>query len=44
MKKIVLWLVVIFFALTATGCVSTGSSKVKCPSCGYEFETPASGG
>ena len=42
MKKIILFLVVAVFALTTAGCVATtGSTKTKCPSCGYEFEIPA---
>ncbi len=36
------WLVVLLAGCATTG--MEGKSRVKCPSCGYEFEIPADGG
>lgn len=42
MKKLIILLVLAVFAVSAAGCaVTSGADRVKCPSCGYEFETPA---
>ena len=40
MKKLAIWTIVSMFALTLVACagMSGGDAvKVKCPSCGYEF-------
>jgi transposase-like protein len=42
MKK-VLTLLVALTLLFVAGCATTESSKVKCPSCGYEFDVETSG-
>lgn len=45
MKKLVNGLVVLAAIALLTGCVagaaSQSDSKVTCPACGYQFETPA---
>jgi hypothetical protein len=47
MKKKVCLLVVGLFALTLTACAGKDSSlstqKIRCPACGYSFNTPADG-
>jgi len=40
MKK-TLALLVALMLLFVAGCATTGSSRVKCPSCGYEFDINA---
>ena len=47
MKKLVFLMVLSVFAFSLAGCANKASkdpTRVKCPSCGYEFEVPASGG
>ena len=41
MKKLAIWTVLSVFALSLAACAATSASeasRVKCPSCGYEFE------
>lgn len=41
MKKLVNWTLLLFVALTLTACAASSGGetmKVKCPSCGYEFD------
>ncbi|HKJ04177.1 MAG TPA: hypothetical protein VJ974_01160 [Geopsychrobacteraceae bacterium] len=41
MKKIASWSVLVMVALTLTACAASTSGesqRVKCPSCGYEFD------
>ncbi len=41
MKKIVSWLILSIAVLSLTACAATSGGetmKVKCPSCGYEFD------
>lgn len=43
MQRLVSMMLVAIFALTLAGCATTGSGdkvRVKCPSCGYEFDAP----
>lgn len=47
MKKLVLLAVLSVFALSLAGCANKATKdpiRVKCPSCGYEFEVPLDGG
>jgi len=47
MKKLISFAMVAMLALSLTACAGMGkkeSMRVKCPACGYEFQTPASGG
>lgn len=47
MKRFVSVLLVAMFALSFAACAPKAKEeqmRVKCPACGYEFETPASGG
>jgi hypothetical protein len=46
MKKLVLWVLISAFALSLTACAgSMGGEnvRVKCPSCGYEFDVDRRG-
>lgn len=45
MKKIVSVLLVAMFVLSLSACATKKNDKVrvKCPSCGYEFEAPMGG-
>lgn len=46
MKKLVTWTLVSLFALSLVACagMSGGDAvKVKCPSCGYEFDVEGGG-
>lgn len=41
MKKLALWIMISAFALSLAACAGMGEKgdiKVKCPSCGYEFD------
>ncbi len=40
MKKLVLWTLISAFVLSMAACATTGGEamRVKCPSCGYEFD------
>ncbi len=41
MKKLVIWSILAITALSLTACAATTGEeamKVKCPSCGYEFD------
>lgn len=40
MKKVALWVLISAFALSFAGCATMGGEdvRVKCPSCGYEFD------
>ena len=42
MKKVAYWTIISAFALSLMACASTmgrdGNVRVKCPSCGYEFD------
>lgn len=43
MKKLATWILIALVAFSVSACASMGSgsgTKVKCPSCGYEFEVP----
>ena len=42
MKKL-LALLVALTMLVVAGCATTGTARVKCPSCGYEFDADAKG-
>ncbi len=47
MKKFLMWTMVSLFALSLMACAGTmgnGDVKVKCPSCGYEFDVDTSTG
>lgn len=43
MKKLVYWAIISAFALSLMACAGSTmggeSIKIKCPSCGYEFDT-----
>lgn len=46
MKQIKLFLGILFLSLMLAGCATTGGTMhdgetVKCPACGYEFNTPS---
>lgn len=45
MKKLVTLLMVTVLAISLSACATTkgGTTKIKCPACGYEFEAPAGG-
>lgn len=46
MKKLVLWTILAAFALSLTACAATSGGegmRVKCPSCGYEFDVESHG-
>ncbi len=46
MKKLVFLAVLSVFALSLSGCANKASKdpiRVKCPSCGFEFEVPTGG-
>jgi predicted small secreted protein len=45
MKKLVTLLIVTVLAVSLSACATTqgGAAKIKCPSCGYEFDAPVEG-
>jgi hypothetical protein len=46
MKKLAVWSVLALVALSLTACATTTASedaRVKCPSCGYEFDVDRHG-
>ncbi|MDT8419837.1 MAG: hypothetical protein RQ754_05345 [Desulfuromonadales bacterium] len=46
MKKLVLWVLISAFALSLTACaggLTSENIRVKCPSCGYEFDVDRHG-
>ena len=47
MKKLALWMVISMFTLGLVACAGTGGGgediRVKCPSCGYEFDIDTAG-
>lgn len=46
MKKLVTWSMILAFALSLAACAGTGGKepvRVKCPSCGYEFDVDQAG-
>lgn len=43
MKKLVSWLVVSLFAISVAACAPAEKKsylRLKCPACGYEFDSP----
>lgn len=46
MKKLAIWTVMALVALSLTACATTSGGdnvKVKCPSCGYQFDVDEKG-
>lgn len=46
MKKLVYWAIISAFAVSLMACAGTmggEGARVKCPSCGYEFDVDAHG-
>ncbi len=47
MKRLMNWSVLLLMVLSLSACATTTAkktTKVKCPSCGYEFEVPHESG
>ncbi len=46
MKKLVLWAIISVFAFSLVACAGASGGdnmRVKCPSCGYEFDAETAG-
>lgn len=47
MKKLMSWSILVLMMVSLSACAATTAkktTKVKCPSCGYEFEVPVESG
>jgi len=46
MKKLMNWSILLLMVVSLSACATMGEkkmTKVKCPSCGYEFDVPVEG-